>query len=869
MKIKMKERIILAGICIINFIIFIFPWFSWDSAKYSFWGILQYTITSGIRTFFDNAGITIELFLVFIYMLLCTIYLIKSITGKRCKLNIGCCIITTIIFLIHISPVGISSYCTDNLQGTLYPGLFLLVSAVGYLIFEAIEPWEEIQIEAKKIQEVEKAEKEEKKRRLRFEGNYTHLFYRIVWKNFKSNWKDYILFLFCTSLVTTFVVSGYGLQTILNETHNYTGLGLISGLNEILFRAMIPLAILSVFIIVVLFLHYVKCRAKNFGVFLTIGMRRKTLYYFIFLEFLSVFILSLLIGTLTGRVFLHLFVHFSSTLIEEISTDPLASGLLYVKSVGTLLLLMLVSYMAAHDIFIDFNVGQSTDLNAISEKMPVRFRKAFIVVGIGICVYCGFMYSELRNFENIYYILGFFAGTYFIVRYGLAEILIKERKRRFYIKKLMIRNQLFHKSKTNTGYIVVLSVLSFCIMYIFSMQIVSVKIAEDTDVVFPYDIMCIADDGDDDFFEQLQKKYSLDLVSYPMVRVCAYDATEEVENKEQIHPLIGRIQSQNIGISESTYHLLKQQLDFSYKRTNLDLDSEGNMVYIVHQQDKSEKAQPIDFFLSRKNPVLFIGQPYLGTDDTAVMNGEDVGYRFREITGEEIDILTGAFRQGLRENIVVFSDEYFEKAQELWKTTNILNGTKTENEALTHQGPTKLVLIRFNSNEADNILSEMKEFQNRHTYDESFDVSVSSYYTKTEGVNMITSERIMKITMNGLVIVIFVVIYFILIIIKMLSEMESNRKRALFLNHMGMRQKDRLKLIKKEYFYYYYLLPLIIGTISATIFTFAMFIARMYNAEDILHYLKYMLPLWGSFYVISLLIMWIQITIYARKVEVN
>jgi len=830
---KKKERIILASFCIINYIIFLFPCISLVCGKYNLRKILQNVITPGI---------IIELFLVLIYMLLCTVYLTKSITGKKCKLNIGCCIIAAAIFLLHISPIGASIYYKDNLSGTLYPGLFLLVAAIGYLIFESIEPWEEIEEEAKKMQEIDKLEKAEEKQRLSFKGKYTHLFYRIVWKNFKSNWKDYILFLFCTSLVTSFVTSGYGLQAILNQTTTSKGLG------EILFRAMIPLAVLSVFIIVVLFLHYVKCRAKNFGVFLTIGMRRNTLYYFIFLEFLSVFILSLFIGILTGRVFLHLFIRLSSTFVGEISIDTLDNGTLFIKILGTLLLLMIVSYMAAHNIFADFNVGQSTELNAISEKMPLRFRKAFISTGIGICVYCGLMYSELRNFENIYYIIGFFAGTYLIVRYGLAEILIKERKHRSYIKKLMIHNQLYHKSNTNTGYILVLSILSFCIMFFFTMQIVSVKIAENTDEIFPYDMICIADEEDDAFFEHLQEEYSLELVSYPMVRVCAYDATEEVESREQIHPLIGRVQSQNIGISENTYHALKRNADSDYKATDLNLDTEGNRVYIIHQQDKSVKAQPIDFFLSRKKPVLSIGQPVFGNHDLTIMNEEDERYRFREIAGEEIEILTGAFRQGSRENLVVFSDEYF------------------ENESLTYQGPTKLVLIRFHNEDANSIIAEMKEFQTRHTDDESFDTSVSSYYTKRDGIHMITSERVMKISMNSLVIVIFIIMYFILIIIKMLSEMEMNRKRAVFLNHMGMREKDRLKLIKKEYFYYYYILPIIIGTISAAIFTFVVFIVRMYTVQDILYYLIYMLPLWGIFYAISLLIMWIQVTVYARKI---
>lgn len=839
---KIRERMILASICVINFIIFLFPWITSNFGKFSFLGSLQNVITPGI---------IIELFLVFIYMLLYAGYLLKSMIGKKCKFNIGCCILAAAIFLIHISPFGISSCCKDNLLGTLYPGLFLLVSAIGYLFFEGIEPWEEIETEAKKIQEKDKAEKEEEKRRLQFEGKYSHLFYRIVWKNFKSNWKDYILFLFCTSLVTSFVIFGYGLQTILDGTHNSEGIGLIHGLNEILFRAMIPLAILSVFIIVVLFLHYVKCRAKNFGVFLTIGMRRKTLYYFIFLEFLSVFILSLIIGTLVGSVFLQLFIRFSSAFVGKIAIESVGIGMLFAKTLGTLLLLMVVSYMAAHNIFTDFNVGQSTELNAISEKMPLRFRKIFIIAGIGICVYCGVMYSELRNFENIYYIVGFFAGVYFIVRYGIAEILMNERKRRTYIKKLMIHNPLFHKLNTNTGYILVLSVLAFCIMYIFSMQIASVKIAEDMDVIFPYDMMCVADNEDDEFFEQLQEKYSIDYVSYPMVRVCAYDATEEVEHREQIHPLIGRIQSQNIGISESTYHVLKNNLNSGYEAKDLNLDVEGNSVYIVHQQDKSVKAQPIDFFLSRKEQVLSIGQPILGNHDLAIMNGEDEHYRFREIAGEEIGSLTGTFRQGLRENLVVFSDEYFEK------------------ETLTYQGPAKLVLIRFKSEDADEILSEMTEFQDRHIDDESFDASVLSYYTKQDGTNIITSERVMKMTMNGLVIVIFLIMYFILIIIKMLSEIEINWKRALFLNHMGMREKERFQLLKKEYFYYYYLLPVIIGTIAAVIFTIMMFIARMYSVEDILHYIIYVLPLWGAFYVVSLLVMWIQVTIYAHKVEVN
>ena len=94
---KKKERIILAGICIINMIIFIYPWFSWDLVKYSFQEIVQNMITPGT---------IIELFLVIVYMLLSMTYLLKSIMGKKCKFHMGCCILAAAIFLIHISPIG-------------------------------------------------------------------------------------------------------------------------------------------------------------------------------------------------------------------------------------------------------------------------------------------------------------------------------------------------------------------------------------------------------------------------------------------------------------------------------------------------------------------------------------------------------------------------------------------------------------------------------------------------------------------------------------------------------------------------------------------------------------------------------------------
>ena len=73
------------------------------------------------------------------------------------------------------------------------------------------------------------------------------------------------------------------------------------------------------------------------------------------------------------------------------------------------------------------------------------------------------------------------------------------------------------------------------------------------------------------------------------------------------------------------------------------------------------------------------------------------------ITGEEIGSLTGCYSTEKSENIVVFSDKYFEKAEKEWKKTDAIWGIPAEDaksyygEATMIQGPTKLVLISVKS----------------------------------------------------------------------------------------------------------------------------------------------------------------------------
>lgn len=118
---------------------------------------------------------------------------------------------------------------------------------------------------------------------------------------------------------------------------------------------------------------------------------------------------------------------------------------------------------------------------------------------------------------------------------------------------MLNRNHLYYKSKTTARYVLALTILNVCAVFYFLFQVVSVTIAEEPESLYPYDFVCIADDGDDAIFDRIKNGYQAKIIEYPMVRVANADKTEQNEGVQQGK----RPQGQQIGISESTYKQLK------------------------------------------------------------------------------------------------------------------------------------------------------------------------------------------------------------------------------------------------------------------------------------------------------------------------
>ncbi len=828
---------------------------------------------------FFRVIVPVQTILCGIYCVGAVVYVISSICGKSWRINfVNTAIAVTNIFIIG-SGLSMISFGTANALTMLVPPIICLLSTIEIPFCFFSERWEETVKETKEYEAQEKEFKEEKERRLRFDGKYTKQFYHIVRKNFRRNWKDYILLLICNIMIFTCFIIGYGLQRLLSNKYNQPQIGMLDGMGVILKNAMVPMGILYIFIMVMLIFYYIKCRARNYGVFLTLGMRRKTLYYFVALEYGSVFLVSLLVGGVIGTAVLMTFVNNSEDLIGIAVTFSKVGFMPYIEAIVSVFGITVLSMMAARDIFQDFNVGKSTDLRAIGEKMPMHFRKVLISIGVVICGFMVLRYSNRDNYENANLLLGTFVGLFLILRYGMAEYLFRGRRTPKYMKKMLPHNQLFHKSRTSTGYIGVFAVMQVCVLFYFSFQLISANIAEEPESLYPYDIVCRADEKDNDFFEELEEKYQLEMYEYPALRVSVYDSTEEDDGMSR------PVQGQHIGISESTYHQLKKYMDSSYEAEPLGL--KGEEIYIVYQQDKSVKAHPLGYDVPRSKVLAHVGLPCVYVD---VLGQGSYGYARYKVKGEEFGSLIGIFRQGIRENIVVFGDEYFEEAKEFWKTTNIRSGDKIEypGQGLEHtnpfiyQGMTKLVLMNVLGEQqiSTELQEELELFEARHIEEEDtmyrtvdplrgavYDLSVSYHYLKEDGIVNLKMERVMKIAVNTLIIVLFFAMTLVLMLVKMLSELDMNQQKAEFLKRMGMRKKERVRLAKREIFRYFYMIPTVIGVFFSIIFTVVLFGARMYTQADISNYLVKMIPLWGVYLAVLTVAMWIMVTIYERWIE--
>lgn len=658
------------------------------------------------------------------------------------------------------------------------------------------------------------------------------LFFLVMKKIFLGHYKEMRILILCEMILTAIsyaIVSGY---QMFSSGHSSEYFLQEDGISKSFFSAGMILLFCGMVLIITVLISYLGKRIPEYVFLQRMGISKKDLKKMVLYEAAISYLASIIGGFFVGKI---LNIGLKTLIIQALNINfKLGKVAFFTYPLICVLILCIygLSFLLVKELESDFLIITNTKETARVEKLRGKFRIPKIVLGIVLCVYSVYAYSKIYHYESAFLIIMFFAGLYLSLRNILSVFLeyTKRKNEKKYYKNLLKNNRFYYRINTISRYILFFSLMSFLSCFYFGIQFISIINDEKAENLYPYDFMCIADRADDKIFEKIKEKYHATVVEYPMVRVANADKTEHSEGRGEVV-----IQGQQIGISESTYYKLKKAIDPSDKKKSLKLDKNGKKVYIVHQQDRSTKAQPLDWYYNKKLPDLHIGLPCEYCDHA----DHETTYYEKIVAGEEISSLTGCYSTPKCENLVVFSDEYFEKAKNEWKDTDVLTGYKVERynaiygdegEPYIVEGPTKLVLIQTDEKYMDQIDRELESKEEKHKYIGNYDSTVKFHYSSKTAILDMKTERAVKALICIYIILTLSVLNWIMLYAMHEMEKKEKTEREQFLIFMGMDKDERKKMNRREW-YVYWIIPTIILVISTAFFMRDTMVARMYTED--------------------------------------
>ena len=364
MKETKKRRYIVSTIMYGMILIFIqLPWVVLKGKNYSIYAAYFRIKEKGIKALSEMAAsvwdgnltiIRIQLILLIVFQIVIVLHTVTQWLHKEYYLNIAALVVLGVYIVVNESGFGMLA---DNSTKTILISAIIMIFVMAeVLIRKMLDVWKDAKESAEIFAEKEREEKEEERRRLYFPGNYTKLFYQMVWHNFKYDWKDYGLLLFCGVIVSAFSFAGLGIYQMMAKAHRAENFLLGEGLGRILLNAMLPMAVCAIFLMVFVLVFYMKKWTQNYSVFVTLGIRKKALYTIIGIEIVVAFLCSLIAGGLLGNMIMFLFRKVIFSMLAKGIVLSKVTWLTYVKGTLVVLAVYIIALMATRDIVSDFNL---------------------------------------------------------------------------------------------------------------------------------------------------------------------------------------------------------------------------------------------------------------------------------------------------------------------------------------------------------------------------------------------------------------------------------------------------------------------------------------------------------------------------------
>ena len=577
-----------------------------------------------------------------------------------------------------------------------------------------------------------------------------------LWKkNFKANRKYFWAVSSCGMLLLSIIFFTMALGDCMSVIATGRESDLLRGYATI--STFMSTYILLFALLVINVIGYMKKRYFDYEMFTLLGIKSKHKNLMITYEYVGVFLISVVGGILLGVIESEIL----KAVLNRVFADSVEKVFYSFTPFGATLamgfLMFGIGFLTIDFLTKWFGLSGLMGLGRKGGK-PIRFKKYGLAAGIlllivsivNLATYLG------KSWKIMPIILGVF-GLLFVMRHGVAYFLLNLKKEDGkYYKKLLWLDGWYHQFQHHINLTYVnCAFLVFIIAFFVPGLLDSIPFEEKEH--YPYDVVWFANQEDEDFLAQIKEKYNAKVDSYPCIRVTAADEAEHT------------------GISESVYEEL----------TGEEIELSGEEILIVHQRERSERDM-LGVDLGSSNPRLYLGKAradlWLGNTKRA---GTELSTRYHSVARED-RVITGVFKNGNKENIIVFSDEFFGK---------IRPGI---------DGADLLVTMDFVQESSDklyqNAISEIKDYAKLYSQIDFFSLNQEQnlVFEKQEQITESREEKLMvfaSICVNMLLLLICVVFVFVE---KMKSDEDEIIAKNRFCFLSGMTRANRKKTVQKE-----------------------------------------------------------------------
>ena len=571
---------------------------------------------------------------------------------------------------------------------------------------------------------------------------------KIIYKNFRSNLKNYILFFLSNIVAIMELFVFYGIRSIIKSsiTDKVTAEALKTDFQ-------IAVGIIAVITLMLMFYAmkcYIKLRIKDYSMFLVLGMKKKAVSLLLLFEYCIGCVISLILGIGVGRILLYiiqrLLVKYYPRYIQMH-----ALGYQIYKNVCLASILIMVLVFVILLIWLDRrSLGMLMAEDKQNEKRPASYMWIILaVIGnvlmiVGIILYCG------SDTQYLYAHGGLLMGLILAVVFGLALFLnLLKKCKNFYYRHMLDLNQLYSRYLNHMIILVLLIVVHFFSLSYLVVQTAELLPLDQYRSQYPYDVIWITEKDNKGYAKKLASTYNGTVTEVPMIRVSTYYGAN------------------HIGISEKTYRKLSKSQALNLKENQI-------AVRIENSDAKQEDIKDSAYW--EVYSTLYAGK-YFGKQDSDtlidVKENEDIHFNIQSICTQTI---VGKYStDGWHENIIVFSDEYFNKQ---WNAITLKNDNASE-----------LELFTFPTTRREPVCQKLKQYNQKSSYHKMGKLQNNLYITD-QYLNGQKMRALFSMSSKIFLIIASILSGFFIMSLKTLTEFPALQKRFEFFKCMGMRENQ-------------------------------------------------------------------------------